>query len=342
MEPDVHPSPDEIKPYVAVGPTENLSFTVHKGTFDSSFLVGMIFIALIFMVAVVLLIFFALEQAKLPPPPPPLNPNATPDPMHANIGASATPTAMLMKKVSVGPDAIASTKQACAATPHAVWIEDGCMCRPPFFGPHCSQEKHDSKFFAVGVPDEETIHMAITNEEIASGKSFSEQSCSNKCQNTPGCNGFIYHRYSETSGMCTVLEQDVTVPEGTTIPYDPHGEATLYLRSSVNLHFQNRIFLGIIIPARFWLAPDSPTFMSLRVNEIQPLSFTPIAIKMPGPYTGIYCKHKFTSQDISILLARGSTSSCYIHRPGTQLSIPSDWKYRLQDKTLSSLYVVYV
>lgn len=335
MEPDVQ---NQVKPYVALGPTDTLSFTVHKRTYDAAFITGMIALALAFMIIVALLIFFALEAAKLPPPPPPLNPNANPDPMHANIGASATPTATLMKKVSLGPDAIATTKQACLATLHAIWTDDGCICEPPFFGPHCSQEKHDSKFFAVGVPDEENIQITVINQAMAAGKSFNEESCSSRCQNTSGCNGFIYH----PDGMCTLLEQDVIIPPGTTIPYDPHSDATLYLRSSANLQFQNSVFLGVIIPARFWLAPDSPTFMSLKVDEIKPLTFIPLMTKIPGVRTGIYCKHSFTADDIDILLDRGSTSSCYIHHAGTRLSLPTDWKYRLRDKTLSSLYVTYV
>ena len=39
IEEDVHPDVEEIKPYVAVGPTKDLSITVRKETFDNAFLI---------------------------------------------------------------------------------------------------------------------------------------------------------------------------------------------------------------------------------------------------------------------------------------------------------------
>lgn len=352
MATDVHPSVDEIKPYVSVGPTKDLSITVHKDTFDSAFLVFSIFFGLTLLIIVGITIFFANEQAKLPPPPPPppLTQDSTLQSLQSNIGAAAFATAVLRHNNVLPEDGSAfTTQQACTDAPHTIWTEDKCECQPPFFGPTCSQERHDKRYFSVGIPNETTLQMTVLTDDMTAGKSFSTDtihgSCSDQCNQTPDCIGFIYRRYSDSAGMCTLLGDNVVVPTGATIPYSPDTESTLYMRSSDNLHFEDRIFLGEfvrLLPPRFWIVNETPHYVQLVPGQIRALRFAPTYIKMYGNYIGIYCRHPFAPEDIDILLDRGPTTECYLHYPGTPLNLPIDWTYRVKESLAPSLYVAYV
>lgn len=334
---DVHPSPAEIKPYVAVGPSKELSITVHKETFDSGFIAFTIFAGFTLLIIVGVTIFFAYQHARLPPPPPPLPLNSNDPTLHSNIGAAVSATAPLKKLPSFEDASALLTEQECRAAPHTLWSANHCKCEAPFFGPSCSQEKHDPKYFAVGTPN--NVNLNALNQGLVSSKSFGVDSCSTQCSSNPQCVGFLYQRIDDNSNrVCTLLTGNVIVPSEATIPYACDQESTLYLRSSNNLHFENRIFLGGStgsIPPRFWLVKEQKNYIQLAPYEIATLSFTPTFSKIYGPLTGIYCRHPFTADDIDILLERGSTNECYIHKPGIDIKLPPDWLYQ-------QLYVVYV
>jgi len=339
---DVRPGPNESKPYVAIGPSKDLSITVHKNTFDSLFIAFTILIGVSLFIIVGLIVFFAYERAKLPPPPPPLKSNPNNPTLHANVGAAVSATAPLRKRASLPEDGSAfRTEQECYSVSNTTWIEDHCECKAPFFGPTCVQEKHDPKYFAVGTP--ETINATILQEKFAIGKSFTshstQETCSFQCNQNPKCVGFLYNPQKD-SGICTLLTGDVIVPSGLSIPYSYDQESTLYMQSSNNLHFEDRIFLGGFkgaIPPRFWLVKEQNQYIQLVPYEIAALKFVPTFTKIYGFLTGIYCRHAFTADDIDILLERGDTSECYIHRPDHNINLPPDWQYHNQQ-----LYVVYV
>lgn len=343
MSQDVHPSVDEIKPYVSVGPTKELSVTVRKETFDITFLTFTIIFGLALLVIVGLTIFFAYQQSKLPPPPPPVKINR-PDPtLHSNLGAAASAGSIIdtsVRDINLQEGGSALTTQSqCLSASNTTWNGSRCECKPPFFGSTCSREKHDKRYYAVGIPNEDNVQFAILDEITSNGKSFNsngfEGSCSDHCNKTDECIGFIYH----SPNMCTLLKDNVIVATDSTIPYSNDLESTLYMRSSDNLQFENRIFLGGYTgssPPRYWLVKETANYLQLFPGEIRSISFVPLYTKIYDYYTGIYCLHPFSTDDLDTILDRGDTSECYIHRQGSPINIPSHWKYR------TPIYVTYV
>jgi len=337
---DIHPNIDEIKPYVSVGPNKELSVTVHKETFDTGFILFIIVFILGVLVIVGLTIFFAFTRSTFPPPPPPLTSTTQQSSLQSNFGAATNSNNFINKNIIISTDASElTTKQLCDTTDNAEWVNNKCECIPPFFGPTCSNERHDSKYYAVGIPDESSLDISVIDDIITNGKSFntngSALSCSDYCNNNENCIGFIYHH----PNMCTLLKDTVIVPKNSGIFYSTEIDSTLYMKSSDNLEFADRIFLGAYLssfPPRYWLVKETPTYTQLLPNTITKISFAPAYTKIYGSFTGIYCLHPFSIDEVDILLQRDETNECYIHHPKTQINLPPDWKYR------TPLYVVYL
>lgn len=334
---DVHPAVEEIKPYVAIGPTRDLSITVHKDTFDKGFIIVSCLLVLGIAIVVIVMIVLSYNITQLPPPPPPLK---SPQTLSTNLGAATTARNFVNSKVNIPADGSElTTRELCEDTENAHWDGSKCICEPPFFGPYCSRERHDSKYFAVGVPNETTLEITAIDDIMTNGKSFNSQgtinSCSAHCNNTPGCHGFLYHY----PGNCTLLRGDVVVPEGEGISYSHDVEPTLYLKDSENLHFEGRVFLGVLpnsFPSRYWLVDETPYYAHLVLNTVKKISFAPGYTLMRGSHTGIYCRFPFTIDQVPDILKRKPDGQCYIHEPDTTINLPPDWKYK------TPLYVVYV
>lgn len=337
---DPHPSPNEIEPYVAVGPTPDYSITVHKETFDTGFLVVTFIFGLLLLIIITVTIIAAYNFSKLPPPPPglPLTPQTLT--INTNYGAVPFSAYNVNEKINAPDDGSAfTTKGDCLSAENTQWVDDHCTCIVPFFGHTCSREKYNYRYFAVGVPDETTLGMNVIEEIMSDSKSFNSNgvvnSCSDHCDKNPNCNGFIYH----SPGRCTLLSGDVIVPKGQGISYSHNIEPTLYMKSSNNLHFENRIFLAAhprLIPSRSWLIEHDRGYSQLTKNVIKKINFYPEYVKMYGDYTGIYCLHPFTHDLIPDLLHQGTSDQCYIHKSGSTIDIPPDWRYK------NPIYVVYI
>lgn len=338
--------PLEIKPYVAVGPSSTLSITVHKDTFDKGFLIASLLLLLIIGFVVGLMLYFSITLSRLPPPPPPLNTRSSSSTtaqeltLATNYGAANSASYLVNKNLKVPIDGSElTTKEICEETENTQWNGSACICQHPFFGPSCSRERHDNSYFAVGIPNEETLRITVIDEIMTDNKSFnvngSTNSCSDHCNTTPGCNGFIYHN----PGSCTLLRNDVIIPEGETISYSHDIDSTLYMKDSQNLHFEGRIILGemaVAVPPRYWLVKETKYYAQMFLNTITKIAFAPNFTLMHGSYTGIYCRFPFTMDQVSAILARGVNSECYIHQADVTINLPSDWKYK------TPLYVVYI
>lgn len=315
---------NDSKPYVAVGPTKDLSISFHKDVFDTSFLVFTIIFGLALFIIVGLTIFFAYQNTKLPPPPAPVTLNKPTSDLHSNIGASN----------SINDASNFITQEQCESSPNTSWTNEKCSCKHPFFGDDCTREKHNKSYFSVGNPNLDALQYNILNKIKTSSKSFSDKSCSKLCDSSEGCIGFLYDK-----DICTLLKENIVVAKDSTIPYDIHTDSTLYMKSSDNLQFENRIFLGGYtgaFPPRYWLVKETGMYLQLYPGEIRKISFAPIYTKIHGYYTGIYCLHPFSDEDINIILDRGATDVCYIHHQGSNINIPPHWKYKVP------IYVVYV
>lgn len=331
------PSADEIKPYVAIGFGKDYSFTVQKNTFDTGFILFLVFFVLGLILILVLTLYYANEKSKLPSPPPPLPlaSNTTTVTIHSNYGAS---NFSIKSNNLDGSDF--TTESDCNNHVNTKWTGTTCICQFGYFGTSCNRNSHDSNYFAVGVPNESMLGINVLEQLTSDGKSLNDNdgsdSCSDHCNNTETCIGFIY----QDLNRCTLLSDDVVVPAGSSISYSLSVDSVLYLKSSDNLHFEGRIFLAEYIysfPTRYWLVHKSQGYLQLPLNTISSLDFVPTIIKnYESNLTGIYTTYTFTNDDIDIILTRGTNTETYIHNVGQPLNIPRDWKY------LKKLYVVYL
>lgn len=337
MNDDPHPAPEEIQPYVAIGPTDEYSVSVNKSTFDTGFIIFTIIGVIVLLAIIVATVIFALRAATLPPPPPPLPKNPQPLTLQQNFGAASSSTYPIGRNLLVPEEA--SALAVCDAEHHAEIIDGQCRCIPPFFGANCQLERHSNRFFSVGVPNEMNVNFKVLAERKSNGKSFNSEgtanSCSEQCDQTAECVGFIYH----APNMCTLLQEDIVIPGSESIPYSPEIESTLYLRTSENLKFVDRIFLAESFrsfPPRYWLVGQSAGYTQLPLNTVTKLDFYPRNIMSHGSYLGIYSLQPFTSEMIPHLLRLGPHAQCYIHYPGIILDIPADWEYK------GPIYVAYI
>jgi hypothetical protein len=329
MDSDIHPAPEEIKKYVAIG-SDNYNISVHKQTFDRAFIIVTLIFAVLIVTAVIVTIIFANQRAQLAPaptpryfPPPPLT-------LHKNYGGVNSRDDSVANTVQAPPDGSHLVTQAlCSAAENARWVGDHCECAPGFYGFKCTREKHDRSYLGLGVPHEETLGLNIIDDILVEAKSFTPNSCSAQCDTHDRCIGFLYHR----PGMCTLLADTVVVPEGRSIAYTHDLEPTLYLKNLSSLYLENRIYLSQnrhTFPLRCWLAPDSDQFASIQLDVVTPINFVPRVYLMGGRFVGLYCRTPFEIRDVPILF---QAEGVYIHEPGAALALPQDWE--------APLYLIY-
>jgi hypothetical protein len=337
---DVHPSPDEIKPYVAIGPTPALSVTVHKTTFDRGFIFVTLLFLMFMLIVFALIIYLSFRKSSLPPPPPPLISLQPPVTLNGDFGAAFVPDAPANYKLQFSEDASELTsKVSCETNNRGKWVDNKCKCTGALYGPTCSQERHDKKYFAVGNPNQNNLQLDVIQRVTSDKKSFNdngkENSCSSYCDNNDDCIGFIYHNPND----CTLLRNEVVVLNGDIVPYEYDTDATLYLKFSSDLQFDGRIFLAtrsLAYPTRFWLTKETPYFKQLRPNMVERLDFFPGDAMVYGDYVGIYRLHPFLMSDVPAILKQGDAPQSYFHRQGTTINLPTDWRYK------TPLYVAYL
>lgn len=340
---DGQPGVDEIEPYVAIGPSKELSVSVNKETFDVGFIIFTIIGVIILITIIIVTIVVASRATTLPPPPDASDLNSTPQEVgvNRNFGAAANPRTDVTRNLNFEPHASALT--SCHNSPHAVEVDGVCQCVPPFFGPTCQLEKHSSNYFAVGRPHEPTLGITVLDEIQSDGKSFNEHglvgSCSHTCDQTEGCIGFLYH----DPGQCTLLTDKIVVPGNKSIAYSPYIDSTLYLRTSQSLHFQQRVFLashGSAYPRRYWLTNNTSYYQQVKMRTVYKLPFCPRSIIHYGQYLGIYSLQPFTHDMIPDLISSlrqiPISSQYYLHDTELPLNPPPHWDYKVP------LYVAYI
>jgi len=347
---DIHPTPDEIKQYVAVGPSPDYSITVHKSTFDTGFLLFTIIFGAALIIFVIIMIIVSYNITKTKPIPRVIVLGSQSETINSNYGAASYASYPVNKNLN---GSAFTTQEECLSNTNTIWENNKCDCISPFFGETCSREKHDSKYFAAGIPDESNLGLSIIDEipfnnkrfinssddqRVLLGKSFNEQgtiySCSDYCDKNPNCNAFIYH----PNDICSLLTSDIVVPKGSTITYSSNIDPTLYVKSTDNIKFDHRVFLGAYpwsFPNRYWLFNQTDDYIQIIPGIIYKIAFYPESFKMHGEYTGIYCPFPFTYDNINDIITNNNTTNCYIHEPNTNLNIPLDFKYK-------TIYVTYI
>jgi hypothetical protein len=329
----IYAAPADTEPYVAIGPSPNLSITVHRDTFDRGFVIATIFFVVLVIIGIIFILIMTFDVSAPQQPPSTLEPLVQLSTLTENYGAGVNSTVPAPSKLSFAPDASGFTsKYNCLSSPHTMESNGNCVCQPGFFGDTCNRERHDKKYFAVGSPEENTLYTTVISKKSVSAKSFIDDSCSSYCDQDSNCVGFQY----TSNGNCTLLSGEVVANK--IIPYDLNSDSTLYLKSSENLHFPNNIFLGkyaFSFPTRYWLIKETEYYVRLDPNQLHKLSFVPSSAINYGNYTGIYRTHPFTLQDVPHILKQGPTSSSYIHGPGADLDMPENWINH-------QIYVMYV
>ena len=342
---DPHPSPDEIKEYVSVGPSRDYSVTVHKSTFDTGFILFTVTFAAVLVIVVIVIIILSYNMTKHKPVPRVVVVKSEPLTMNSNYGAAPYDTYPSNKRIKAPDDASSLVSyDECISHPNTEWKDNKCNCKVPFFGQTCSQEKHHSKYFSVGVPDDSKLGITVIDEIQSNGKSFNsdrgQNSCSNYCDRNYYCSGFIYHRSYDSdttspspanSGTCTLLTGKVIVPKGQGISYSNSIDSTLYMKSPESLEFEGSVFLAAntwSVPSRYWLFDQTNGYSQIVPGVVRKINFFPEYVKMYGQYTGIYCPYSFTFEDIPDILNNRDHSPCYIHEYNTTLQLPPDFMYR--------------
>lgn len=323
---------EEIKPYVAIGPTEELSISVDKDTFDKTFL----FLTLIFGISLIVVIgtviFFAFQQSAFVPAPPLFSNQDVM--LHNNVGGVNSKGEQVINRHFVLPvnGSNFTDINSCLSNKNTTWENDRCKCNEPYFGSSCEREKHNVKYFSVGLVNTNRIDINVIETIETRNKSFGD-SCSQKCDNNKNCIGFTYE-----NNICKLLKGNVVIPSDVELSYSVSTDSNLYLKSSENLFFKNTVFLGehmFPMKPRYWLVSETKHYKQIRVEEITRLNFVPTYSKVFGNYTGIYSKFIFTIDDVRILVNRGTTNNSYIQLPGEKLNIPSYWKFNIP------IYVLY-
>lgn len=152
--------------------------------------------------------------------------------------------------------------------------------------------------------------------------------CSNTCDQTPSCNGFIHN-----DNWCTLLTGKITIPSSDTI--QEISGPTLYSKNSHNIIFDDRILLAtnsFAVPNKYWLNSKPNQSLLFPKNKVIKLNFFPKYIKIHNPYTGIYCPFPFKISDIPNLI---ESNLCYVHSPNDDLNIFPDYKG-------NTMYVAYI
>lgn len=319
--------------YVAFGINPEYSVTVHKSTFNTAFIAFTIFFGLALLAITIVMIILSL-QVSVPPPVPNVVKIGNPVPvtLQTNYGGVAHSGVPVEKHYITDSDASLLTTPYLCAIGNNIWTDDHCICRTGYYGPECKLEKHDKRYFAVGTPYLEDITINESIKVNSDSKSFTPNSCSKQCDNTENCKGFLY------TNTCTLITGDITVAPNKLIPYNPYENSTLYMKSSENIHFVDKVYIGKHIwnfPPRYWLVESTENYQQMDLNKVYEIRFTPGEIIMNGDYIGIYAKHRFSEEDWSYIIQHGDRTEFYIHNDHNVLMLPVDFMYN------TPLYVMY-
>lgn len=243
---------------------------------------------------------------------------------------------------------------SCKSGPTRFWNKGSgtpkhiCNCYPPFWGENCMRESYSDKYLAVGTPNINDILLPNMNEQTVSRLSFpfkgnnSENEeqliCTELCDQDEQCTGVLWNGpnnqemgINNPSGSCGLLYGDVIVQNGKNIPYLINDDATLYLKNSNKLIFEDRVFVwNGTLPLRYWLYNQiwekNIRLLTMYANTIYKLTFIPTNFINDGMLIGVYSNSNLNISQIETIINNGSNNNYYIQLPGQPLKIPSSWK----------------
>ncbi len=295
--------------------------------YSKGFIVFTILAAVLIFVIVIIVGIFAYQSSTLSSPPKPLQFELMDQELYLDAGSSNI--------IETTNDASKLTISTCNDANNSYIRNGSCHCKAQYYGSSCHMEKHDGNFFNVGSISGNFSKFDSSKLSRCDKKSFTSDSCSSRCDDLDGCIGFIYE-----NGTCQLLTETVVLDSDKNLTFSSDSNNSLFLRSSDNINFKNKIFLAefrMALPPRYWLTKQTKYYKQLDINELSKLHFVPSYVLTNEKLVGIYSIYKFTNDDIEILIKRGNTSKSYIHMPNTVLSLPTDW---VACKT--GIYCVYI
>lgn len=324
---------NKLHSYVAVGPTEDLSISVHKETFDSAFLITTIFLFIGYIIIVIVIIYYtnlsisnniiqpvftstvAIQQR-------PLN-------INDNFGASSNgySHSLINKIINDGTDLNENT------------------CNKGYYGNKCDMEFHNNKYTAVGIINSNNLNANIIDKYTTDNKSFikskNDTSCTQLCDNNNKCSAVYYY-----NNMCILYNGKITIPNSSKITYSLNTESSLYIKDVDDLQFSDSIYLSssLNFPVRYWAETNNQNFVKLFPNKVEKICFIPKSIKYNKHYIGFYSIQQFNYQDVEKILLENDDnnfpyiSGTYIHLPNDYLQIPNEIFIDIK----ICLYVIYI
>ena len=358
---DSYPSVDDIHDYVAIGPSKDLSISIDKETFDSSFIITTIILFIVFISIIVTLLILnnnltyspvVYNQATIREP--------TPLTVNDDYGSSKNGYSHNLYRKKI-PDGTNLTKEKCLLGNNR-WNDNNnsCECTSGKYGPNCDSEFYDANYIAVGNINPNDIKSEVIGTYKTKYKSFKnnnnknsnnnnaddilDETCTNLCDDDFNCIGISYYKNTK---QCILYSNSINIANKNKLKYSINNDSTLYTKSLDYLQFDNQIFLGeseFALAKRYWLFKNSDTFAIIQPNIVTHINFIPKYIKYNYNYIGIYSPYEFQQKDIENILIENNNSgesslnNSYIHLPYDEFFIPIEL---LREET-PGLYVLYI
>jgi hypothetical protein len=161
-----------------------------------------------------------------------------------------------------------------------------CACRVPFYGPQCDLESYSSRYTNIGTPDPKTVISDLSDSIPVDRLSFAlddggssildsddQDLCTQLCDDDDSCQGVWWTPASGNNfgigidaifnpdidqtnekPLCQLLKSPAVIVPGTDLPYSPTVQGTLYLKTTTDPYFKDRIFVYKgTKPPRYWL-----------------------------------------------------------------------------------------
>lgn len=266
-----------------------------------------------------------------------MTPNPTPDIVIHDIdskdhdhGASSDGTAHFQNAQHL-------TSITCGLNDHSVRDDDcGCRCVVPFYGPSCSLEAWDERFYNLGTFRTGAVTYSglptsgLTVKTWDLGGELNENSCSEIARRNLDAIGF---RFSH--GMCEILDENVRIVGPVT--YNPLALGPIYLKHGYKPLVSGKVFVttqGDDALRYYVTRPDSSTFKTIRLGIVTAVTIPPYTIHNFDGATGIWSKTPFVISDFETLRTSGTVFVDSGHLGSYTILIPSSLR-------ASQYYVAY-
>lgn len=220
------------------------------------------------------------------------------------------------------------TQNTCTMSNNATWHNNRCYCHDRWFGNRCQLQKHPAKYISMGQVDLSNLEGDITNISPTQYLAFDSDSCATKCNESDMCKGFYFK-----DNNCSLVNSKITVNGD--INYSFESPSNLFMKNSSDVMFKDKIYLSRIgFPNRYWLFTNNKYFTSFNIRTQVIINFVPTQAITNNRY-GFYSNEPFDPNVFAeIYHLIESSNVLYIHKPNTELNIPTTmWG--------SELYVIY-